>query len=91
MEVLICKGLFFPNPQNMGQMHISNDLWSVMQDCLYPGNSYFWKIKQERLVMKFCEKNILSPLINWEMVIVLIWVDNEQKHPPTFMLPYFMI
>ena len=36
VEILICKGVFFAKPRNMDQIHINNDLLSVIQNFLGP-------------------------------------------------------
>ena len=37
VKIFLCE-VFFPKPQNMGKMHISNYLWSVLQNCFNTAN-----------------------------------------------------
>ena len=45
MEVLILKAYFCPKPENLGQIHISNYLWSALQQFLDPDKSGILKLR----------------------------------------------
>ena len=45
-EDIIFEIFLFPKPRNLGQIHTSTFLYSVVLNCLYPENDIIWKINK---------------------------------------------
>ena len=62
----------------MDQMHINNDLWSVIQNFLDPEAFGIWKLSYS-CYQWIPVKKTLPSFINLERVIVKICVENGKK------------